>query len=303
MATQLLFYEAAVPVTAARHGNWSIEARDYSFSKGINSVPLTTVEFQPAAAEYAIVFTGEPGALMPAAVLGVRSAENLYLKSHGDWDASYVPAFVRRYPFVFSSPDRGKNFTLCIDETFSGFNQEGRGQRLFGEDSKASTYTGNVLGFLKQYQIEFQRTQAFCRKLEELQLFAPMQAQIKLASGGRMALAGFLAIDRAKLKALSPAQLAELVQNDGLELVYLHLQSLRNFTQMGVRLDGAAAMPAKAETASAAIAEPVTEAVAEAVAEAEIETEAVTEAEAEAPVAKARPTTRSRKKQEGKLSS
>lgn len=249
MATQLLFYEAAVPVTPSRHGAWSIEPRDYSFSKNINSVPLTAIEFPAAASEYSIVFAGQSGALMPVAILGVRSSQNLFLNDKGEWDAKYVPAFVRRYPFVFSSPDQGKSFTLCVDETFAGFNQEGRGQRLFGDDRKPTPYTDNVLKFLKQYQVEFQRTQGFCRKLEELKLLEPMQAQMSLPSGERMSLAGFMAVNREKLKALAPEALAGLAQSDELELIYLHLQSMRNFGLMRGRLDGAAAASPQADTA------------------------------------------------------
>ncbi|MDB5856875.1 MAG: multidrug transporter [Ramlibacter sp.] len=236
MATQLLFYEAAVPVSAARHGNWSIEPRDYSFSKSINSVPLTTVEFASAASEYSIVFAGQPGSLVPAAILGMRASENLYLNDKGDWDAKYVPAFVRRYPFVFSSPDEGKNFMLCIDEPFTGFNQEGRGQRLFNEENKASAYTESVLKFLQGYELEFRRTRDFCRMLEELELLESMQAQVSVNADERISLTGFMAVSRDKLKALPAAKLAELTKSDELEFIYLHLQSMRNFALMRGRL-------------------------------------------------------------------
>ena len=254
MATQLLFYEAAVPVSATRHGDWSIEPRDYSFSGKVNAVPLTTVEFLAAAAEYAIVFAGQPGALMPAAILGVRAAQNLFLKQEGGWDAKYIPAFVRRYPFVFSRPAEGQAFTLCLDESFPGFNQAGRGQRLFSAEQKPTPYTENVLEFLRQYQREFERTQAFGRKLEELGLLAPMQAQIAVPAGERLGLAGFMAADRRKLAALSPLQLAQLAGSDELEWIYLHLLSMRNFGLMRDRLGEAPApIPAAAAPEPAAV--------------------------------------------------
>ena len=113
---------------------------DYAFARNVNSVPLTAVEFPNAAAEYAIVFAGTQDAMMPAVILGVRGNENLYLSGNGKWQAKYVPAFVRRYPFVFSTSDDGKTFMLCVDEAFPGFNREGRGQRLFGDDSKPTPY-------------------------------------------------------------------------------------------------------------------------------------------------------------------
>jgi hypothetical protein len=245
VSAQLLIYESAVPVSRARHENLSVQVGDdYSFSKSVNSVPLIAVEFPHVAAEYAIVFAGNETAVMPAVILGLRGNENLYLTDKNTWSAKYIPAFIRRYPFVFSSQDDGKRFTLCIDEQFPGFNREGKGQRLFGEDGKPSAYTDNVLKFLQEYQAQFQRTQAFCKKLKELDLLEPMQAQVTTGSGEKLSLSGFMAVSRERLKKLSAETLAQLASTDELELIYLHLQSMRNFNLMRERLAGTAAAAA-----------------------------------------------------------
>lgn len=239
MAAQQLIYETAVPVSKIRHANWSVEAgNDYAFSRNVNSVPLMAVEFAAAAAEYAVVFAGSEQAIMPAVILGMRDRENLYLGARGGWQAKYIPAFLRRYPFVFSSQEDGKNFLLCVDEGFPGFNQEGRGEKLFDAEGKPSPYVENVLKFLQSYQVEFRRTQAFCQKLRELNLLEPMRAQVTLESGERMALTGFMAVDRARLKALPGEKLAEMARSDELELVYAHLHSMRHFVGMRERLAG-----------------------------------------------------------------
>jgi hypothetical protein len=218
---------------------------DYGFSRRVNSVPLMAVEFPHAAAEYAIVFSGTAEAFVPAVILGMRGEENLYLTQQGGWEARYIPAFVRRYPFVFASSQDGKTFTLCIDEAFPGFNREGRGQRLFGDDQKPSTYVASVLKFLEQYQLEFRRTEAFCQKLKDLELLEPMRAQAKLGSGEQLALTGFMAVNRDKLKALPGEKLAALAATNELELLYLHLHSMRNFTAMGERLGRIPRAPAE----------------------------------------------------------
>lgn len=262
MATQQMIYETAVPVSHARHGSWSVEAgTDFAFSKSINSVPLTAVEFPSAAAEYVIIFAGSGDAVVPAVLLGIRDQENLYLGADGGWKAKYVPAFLRRYPFVFSSQDEGKTFTLCIDESFSGFNQQQRGQPLFEAERKPSQYVDNVLKFLQQYQVEFQRTQAFCKKLKELNLLEPMRAQIRLDSGENIALTGFMVVDRARLKTLASEKLVELAKTDELELIYIHLQSMKNFTGMRERLAVAGTAVAAPQDAPAEI--PAAEAEAE----------------------------------------
>ena len=256
MASQLLIYESAVPVTATRHGNWSLDTvNDFSASKNVNSVPLMAVEFPNAAAEYAIVFSGTKEAVIPAVILGMRADENLYLTEVGGWQAKYVPAFVRRYPFVFAMSDDGKTFTLCIDESFPHFNQDGRGERLFNDEQKPTPWLERVLKILEQYQIEFQRTQTFCKKLLDLDLLEPMQAQAQLGSGEKLSLGGFMAVSREKAKALAPETLAELAKTDELELLYLHLHSMRNFPAMANRLAGKAVPPVQHDTAPTAVEE------------------------------------------------
>lgn len=237
MATQQLIYETAVPVNSGRHAQSSVEmGTDFSFTRGVNSLPLMAVEFPQASPDYAIVFAGDKTAVMPAVILGVRGNENLYLSKDGSWQAKYIPAFVRRYPFVFSSSEDGETFTLCIDENFSGFNQEGRGQRLFTEDGKTTPYVEGVLKFLQEYRSQHVLTQEFCKKLIELDLLEPMQAEFTMASGEKMSLNGFMVIDRKKLNDLPGDVLSELAKTNQLELIYLHLQSMRNFNAVKDRL-------------------------------------------------------------------
>jgi hypothetical protein len=241
---QLLIYEKAAPVTTQKHGDWSVKpGSGYSFASGVNSVPLTTVEFANSASEYTIVFTGTEDQVMPAVILGMRDNENLYLKDDGVWDARYVPAFIRRYPFVFSSSEDGKTFTLCIDEEFEGCNTDGKGERLFDAEGNQTQYLKGVLAFLQDYQAQFERTKAFCRKLKELNLLEPMQAMFTLSSGEQSSLAGFMGIERERLKALSGEQLADLARTDALELAYLQLHSLRNLSAVANRMTPLAADP------------------------------------------------------------
>lgn len=230
MTKQLLIYETAVPVSRGRHAKCSVDVgKDFAFMRGVNSIPLMAVEFPEAAQEYVIVFAGAPDDMMPLVVLGASQNDNLYVDPDGQWPAKYKPAFVRRYPFVFSASEDGNTFTLCVDEAFPGVNFQGRGQALFTEDGKPSTYTDNVLKFLQEYRAQFERTKAFCKKLQDLKLLDAMKAEFTLGGGDKTALNGFMAVSRERLKALSGDVLAELAKTDELELIYLHMQSMRNF--------------------------------------------------------------------------
>jgi hypothetical protein len=233
MSKQLLIYKSAVPISVANHKAYAVEqVGGYSFTAGINAVPLAAVEFLAAAAEYVIVFTINGEEVTPAAVLGIKNDENLYLSDDGNWKAKYVPAFLRRYPFVFASSPDSKTLTLCVDESYAGVNQEGRGHKFFNDDGTATPYVDNVLKFLKDYQAQYERTRVFCKRIKELGLLEPMQAQVTTPAGGKTTLSGFYAVSRAKLRALPTDALSTMAKNDELELLYLHLSSMRNFEEL-----------------------------------------------------------------------
>ncbi|MBE9636997.1 SapC family protein [Salipiger mangrovisoli] len=233
MATQLLFYEQAVPVTAKAHGDLSIRTgQTYRFATKVNSVPLTAIEFSAAAAHYPIVFAGTADKVMPAVILGVKESENFYVDAEGKWTGGYIPAFVRRYPFVFATDKDNANFILHVDETFEGCNRDGKGERLFDSDGNQTQYLQNMLRFLQEYQGQFRRTEAYCKRLMDLDLLQPMQAQFNLADGARRSLSGFMAINREKLRKLGDEDLRAMFDTDELECTFLHLHSMRHFNDM-----------------------------------------------------------------------
>ncbi|MBS0126641.1 SapC family protein [Thetidibacter halocola] len=247
MATQLLIYENAQPVTAKAHGTLSVRGDGtFGFARKVNSVPLTAIEFAAAAGHYPIVFAGTKDRVMPAVILGVTENQNLFVAEDGKWRAgAYVPAFVRRYPFVFSTDREGKNFILNIDESYAGCNRDGRGERLFDADGNRTVYLQNILRFLQEYQGQFRRTEAYCDRLKKLDLLKPMQAQFSLPGGAQRSLSGFMAVDRDALKAIPDAELRQMFDTDELECTFLHLFSMRHFQTMlntfGGDLDGGTA--------------------------------------------------------------
>lgn len=241
MAKQLMIYERAVPVSSERHRDWSVQhGGRFGFAREVNSVPLLAAEFTAAGTEHTIVFAGDEQTVFPSVILGMRSSRNDHVDADGKWTSGYIPAFVRRYPFVFARSSDGRTFTLCLDEEYEGFNKDGRGERLFDSEGNRTQYLETMLNFTREYQSLFERTQLFCRRLKEHDLLQQAQANFNLPDGERTQLGGFYTINRDKLKALPPEVLAEMAKTDELELCYVHLQSLNNLTPMARRLAAAA---------------------------------------------------------------
>ena len=231
MSEQALFYKEVVPLNEQRHADFSVEnAGDYSFSENTNAVYLSLAEFVKALHEFPIVFAGKDEKMSPVAILGLENNQNLFLNKHAKWIADYIPAYVRRYPFILA--DDGNNFTVCIDESFKGLNQNGKGQRLFDARGQQSDYLKRMVGFLQQYHAEHLRTQAFMAKLREYDLLEPMHANVELNSGAKVSLTGFLVVNKKRLKNLPAEKINQLMRDDMLEFIYTHLLSLDNFNRL-----------------------------------------------------------------------
>lgn len=235
----LLFYDNIVVLNRDAHRDLRLKPQDsLTFAATTNCLPLTLVEFGDAAREFPIVFAKLPGGLMPVALVGLRDAENLFLDEKGQWSARYIPAFVRRYPFVAvqDSSAGADKLLVCIDDRFPGFNKD-EGERLFDEAGAETPFLKNALAFVQGYQGEAQRTAEFCKEIEQLGLLNEMSAMAELKDGRKMRLNGLWVVDEAKLQSLSAAAAVDLFRRGWLGLVYAHLLSLG---QMRMLLDRAA---------------------------------------------------------------
>jgi len=229
------FYSKVVALSDKSHADWKIKADDnYEFARKTNAVLVTAVEFPLVASEYPIVFIEQGGDIHPVAILGLKPEQNLFVDDKSSWDAKYIPAYVRRYPFILAG-DVGKadsTYTVCIDENFSGFNRKS-GERLFTDKGKHSTFLERAIAFLKDFQSQGTATSQFCSHLKKLGLLEPMQANIAASvHGEEFSVAGFMVVSRDRLKAKKPVELAELVKTDEMGLIYHHLSSLSHFKNL-----------------------------------------------------------------------
>ena len=152
MAKQLMIYERAVPLSSETHLDWSVrQDGTFGFARDINSVPILAAEFSACAQEYAIIFAGEGDTVFPSVILGMKDGQNACVREDGTWDGRYVPAFLRRYPFVFAVSDDQQTFTLCVDEEFEGLNKDGEGERLFDSKGNRTQYLETTLKFATEF--------------------------------------------------------------------------------------------------------------------------------------------------------
>lgn len=254
MTKQLLIYSNVVPLNRAEHRDIAIaQTNSFNFAAQTNTVPVVDIEFVKCAGEMPVVFAKTPNGVVCVALVGTEQDKNAFVTEAGAWDGRYVPAFFRRYPFVFAADEGNDRLTLCIDEAYAGLNTEGRGERLFDSEGVETAYTRNVLKFVEEYQATFSRTQAFCKRLEELDLFEEARVDYVMADGSRGGLTGFLRVSVEKLRGLADDAVLRLFRSGDLDLIQVHLMSLQQIEPLVNRL--AKGKTAAAEQAPAAAPE------------------------------------------------
>jgi hypothetical protein len=234
-----VYYEKPVALDREKHRQLKVGATgSFAFAGKANSLYLAGVEFNEACKEFAIVFTRVGnGRTVPVAMLGLRARENLFVDAEGKWDASYVPAFVRRYPFVLAELPGRVEMAVCVDEAFAGLNSA-QGEPLFDGDGRDTPFLRNALDFLSRYQAEYLRTEAFCQRLEQAGLLMEMNAKADLADGRSFTINGLLIVDEKKLMALPDATALALFRAGELHLISMHLVSLSNMQRLVDRMAG-----------------------------------------------------------------
>lgn len=228
-----LFFKKPVQLDIARHAKAGlVTSSDATFAATTNSIVLNAVEFFEATKNYPIVFTQTDNP-MPVAIVGLEQG-NYFVDAKGSWkEGAYVPAYVRKYPFIFLEvPDRDQ-LILCIDEDAPQFKENGGKDTVpLYKDSEPSELTKNALEFCGAYHSHYQLTRQFCDALKEVELLTPTRSDSKLANGREIHLGGFLAIDEKKLNELPEAKVLEFFKKGWLSLIYAALMSTSNWNRL-----------------------------------------------------------------------
>lgn len=252
---EVIFYERPVPLNRDAHKNLRLKGVPTSkFAMKTHSVPLTGTEFGLAARDMMVLFAGNSvDDCGPIALLGLRENENLFIDEAGRWaEDTYVPAFVRRYPFVLAERPpgqaEGEDYTVFLDEGYEGFNVT-EGERLFNEDGSDSELLGNAVKFLSEFQQNIVNTRHFVARLNQHGLLEPRNIRLqKGQDGNAINLQGLFVVNEEKLRGLDEKTAIEFARDGVFGWVYAHLLSLANIDRLTRRLD----VREKAEAGSSA---------------------------------------------------
>ena len=227
-----LFYNALEPLNLEQHGQMKVRAITSMPELGrTHAVPLTVDEFALVQRHYPIVFSvGD--APVPIGLMGLNEGVNVFLDENGRaTDANlYIPAYLRRYPFLLAKlRPESDELSLCYDPTSGAVGDFPEGEQLFDGD-QPSAATQAILQFCEQFEAAGLRTNAFLEDLQKTDLL--MDGEVAIQPEGfeqPFVYRGFRMVDEEKVRNLRGDELRKMNQNGMLPLIYAHLFSL---TQM-----------------------------------------------------------------------
>ncbi|WP_174297372.1 SapC family protein [Sphingomonas bacterium] len=241
-----LFYNGLEPLSSDTHRDWRVRKTESApFLLGQHAIPVTVEEFPLVQRNYPIVFSQGADAV-PLALLGLNEGVNTFAADDGRfYENVYVPAYVRRYPFMLArlSAD-AQQLSLCFDPTSDVVGAYDEGERLFDEDGQPSAVTRELLGFNEMFEQAGQRTTAFMNELRELDLL--MDGETTITEDGAntpFVYRGFQIVNEEKLAAMRGDQLRKMSQSGLLPLAYAHLFSLSLMRDLFARQKGQGKMP------------------------------------------------------------
>lgn len=226
-----IMYNNVTPLSSETHKDLKMKAnQSCAFAAMANAVPITMQELPQAAKHFPIIFSGDKVGTMMA-VLGIKAGDNLYVDKDNNWlPNTYVPAYIRRYPFFIASRDANSEQIICMDDTSDFLSTKGENP-LF-EDGKPTEVLNSILDFTRSYQQQLILTGEFGSALEKLGMLEDQQASFGVGEEVMASINGFRTVLRPKFDELTGKVLKEWLDKNWLDAIILHLSSGSNFDRL-----------------------------------------------------------------------
>jgi hypothetical protein len=233
-----LFYRELVAFDQATHGQLAFPAQpaDFNYAKATNIIPLLIQETGLALKSYPLVFLPGNDKTPPtlAAMVGIGDNINRFVDNAGQWRAdTYIPAWVRRYPFLAVTPAGSKDAVLALDPSAELLKQTG-GEPLMKNGEPSERLKG-IIAFNQEFTAIAERTNAIVSALQEAGVLE--EGSLRFAPPGTppeqaQEINGFLIVSEQKLRALSDEAVLKLHKADAFGLAYAQMLSMNNLDNL-----------------------------------------------------------------------
>ena len=196
------------------------------FVKDMNIIPIGFSEIKLLCCDFPIVIVGEENNLTLAILTGHK--KNSAIDENGQWiGGDYIPAFIKRYPFIFVENPEKKTLHFGFDME-SGCFSSPEGEKLFDINGNPSKTVTTFMKFLESYGKEMQLTTNILNAIYKLNILEQAQYNIKEEGKDEENIGGFMVFNKEKIAKLDRKSYVELAKNNWYEMIELEILSLKN---------------------------------------------------------------------------
>lgn len=226
MADNPLFYKNIVSLNRERHKRLKVDLGSvrYGFARTAHIIPAVVDEFFAGGRSFPIVFIPGPVRATPVFLVGFEPGENLFVGADGEWTGDYIPAFIRRYPFIIGEVEGGQPL-VCFDDASPSISEE-KGEALFLESGEDAPHLRDIVKFTSDYMAAANRTGDFVDLLQKLGLFTSVTIAVRRGGTAQKTLHGAMSLDVAKFDALSDETFIDLRKKGFLQAIYSQVSSM-----------------------------------------------------------------------------
>ena len=233
----LPLYADARPVLAHTHKDHAIKdlPTSYAFAAKAPLIPITVDEFAAAGLDYPIVLVGPANAAF--VVTGLAPEQNLFVDADGAYaPGAYIPAYLRRYPFVFARDEGDTLRILCLDESSPqvGTTSDEGARALFQGEGEATDLTKQAMAFCQAFEDAERRTRLLGEMLTTHALLEGRQAHHNQSETSTL-LIDYRTVDPATFDALADDAFLELRHKGALIPVMAMIASGQNWQKLAAR--------------------------------------------------------------------
>ncbi len=228
--TTAFFHQQPVVLDRAQHKGLRLKPADARFAAKNQAVPLLAAEFFEACLEYPIVFVkGNDGQWLALALTGLQAGVNAFVDAKGQWRARYVPASVRRYPFILAEGSKDQ-FSLAADLAAPNLGTEG--EAIFDDQGEPTELVRKLMPMLADFQNQAKQTSAMAEQLDQAGLLTQQNLQVRLGDGRNAVVEGVWIVDEAKLRELPDDKVLAWFKGGELAAIQAQMLSLRNLVPL-----------------------------------------------------------------------
>ncbi len=224
-------YSNLVLINKTEHKNLKVsEIEEFSFATDLKFIPVVSAEIGRIASDYPVVLSLGENPILGALV--ALDNKNLAISPEGKWYGSYIPAYLRKYPFALASSKKNPEQSLMLIDMNSSLVSDAKGERIFNEDGTQSDAFKRKIELVSLYEEDRKRTAQIIKVIVSSGILEKGDIVVGEGEERKSLVTGFQAVSLKRYNALDEEIKKSWKEAGITDFIEAHLKSLDSINNL-----------------------------------------------------------------------